>query len=173
MKKVPQTRPFCRSQASFVLRFHDLAFLHFRRFGQVGSLVTVQTWQRTKSWRFHVISQFSCRRSTLIFISFCFWFLTFPHKFLIKAFPAWLTFHFDATAVLGLQATRTQLSVPSTCFFELLWLLRALAALSFPFFELPALQLKFVSLFLTFLTFQGISAAAVQSWLFECFLRWR
>lgn len=58
---------------SFILRFHDLAFLHFRRFRQVGSLVTVQTWQRTQSWWFHVISQFSRRWSTLIFISFCLW----------------------------------------------------------------------------------------------------
>ncbi len=61
------------SRAGFVLRFHDLAFLHFRRFGQVGSLVTVQTWQRTTGWWFYVISQFSCRWSTLIFISCCFW----------------------------------------------------------------------------------------------------
>ena len=50
LKKVSQTNhpPW---PDSFILRFHDLAFLHFRRFGQVGYLVTVQTWQRTKSWR--------------------------------------------------------------------------------------------------------------------------
>lgn len=72
LKKVSQTNhpPW---PDSFILRFHDLAFLHFRRFRQVGSLVTVQTWQRTLSWWFHVISQFSRRWSTLIFISFCVW----------------------------------------------------------------------------------------------------
>lgn len=41
----------CQRCQGFILRLHDLAFLHFRRFGQVGYLVTVQTWQRTKSWR--------------------------------------------------------------------------------------------------------------------------
>ena len=41
----------CQQCQGFILRLHDLAFLHFRRFGQVGYLVTVQTWQRTKSWR--------------------------------------------------------------------------------------------------------------------------
>jgi hypothetical protein len=49
LKKVSQTKGIHRFP--FILRFHDLAFLHFRRFGQVGYLVTVQTWQRTKSWR--------------------------------------------------------------------------------------------------------------------------
>ena len=37
-------------------RFHDLAFLHFEWFGQVGHLAKVQIWQCIKSWRFHVIS---------------------------------------------------------------------------------------------------------------------
>lgn len=50
LKKVSQTKDANRCQG-FILRLHDLAFLHFRRFGQVGYLVTVQTWQRTKSWR--------------------------------------------------------------------------------------------------------------------------
>lgn len=50
LKKVSQTKDANRWQG-FILRLHDLAFLHFRRFGQVGYLVTVQTWQRTKSWR--------------------------------------------------------------------------------------------------------------------------
>jgi hypothetical protein len=51
LKKVSQTKGSAFSRLPFILRFHDLAFLHFRRFGQVGYLVTVQTWQRTKSWR--------------------------------------------------------------------------------------------------------------------------
>jgi hypothetical protein len=50
LKKVSQTKD-ANSWQGFILRLHDLAFLHFRRFGQVGYLVTVQTWQRTKSWR--------------------------------------------------------------------------------------------------------------------------
>ena len=40
----------------FIPRFHDLAFLHFEWFGQVGHLAKVQIWQCIKSWRFHVIS---------------------------------------------------------------------------------------------------------------------
>ena len=51
LKKVSQTKDERFCVQCFILRFHDLAFLHFRRFGQVGYLVTVQTWQRTKSWR--------------------------------------------------------------------------------------------------------------------------
>ena len=50
LKKVSQTKD-ANGWQGFILRLHDLAFLHFRRFGQVGYLVTVQTWQRTKSWR--------------------------------------------------------------------------------------------------------------------------
>ena len=44
----------------FIPRFHDLAFLHFEWFGQVGHLAKVQIWQCIKSWWFHVISSTLC-----------------------------------------------------------------------------------------------------------------